>query len=68
MDELLSELRNATDFTLMLNEATDEGNHSELFLITRLVDETTVKNVFLDLLSLPRGNAIPSLVQFIDIL
>ena len=64
----MSELRNATDFTLMLNEATDEGNHSELFLITRLVDETTVKNVFLDLLFFPRGNAIPSLVQFIDIL
>ena len=41
----------------MLNEAIDEGNHSELFLITRLVDETTVKKVFLDLLSLPRGNA-----------
>ena len=39
-------LRNATDSTLMLDEATDEENHSKISLITRLVDGATVKNVF----------------------
>ena len=56
-DKSLTELRNATDFTLMLEETTDEGNRSELFLIAKLVDGTTVKNVFLDLLCLSRGDA-----------
>ena len=50
-------LRNATDSTLMLDEATDEENHSEISLITRLVDGATVKNVFLDLLCLSQGDA-----------
>ena len=56
-DKLLTKLRNTTDFSLMFDEATDEGNHSELSLTTRLVEGTRVKNVFLDLLCLPQGDA-----------
>ena len=41
--------RDATDFTLLLDESTDEANRSELALIARLVDEKEVKNAFLDL-------------------
>ena len=38
-EKTLSELRDATDFTLLLDESTDEANRSELALIARLVDE-----------------------------
>ena len=56
-DKSLTELRNATDFMLMLDQAMDNGNRSELSLIARLVDGTTVKNVFLDFLCLSPGDA-----------
>ena len=61
-DKSLTELRNATDFMLILDKATDKGNHSELSLITRLVDGTTVKNVFLDFYVFLGEMLIPSLV------
>ena len=56
-EKTLSELRDATDFTLLLDESTDEANRSELALLARLVDGIEVKNVFLDLIRLKRRDA-----------
>ena len=40
------------NYTLLLDEATDESNRSELSLIARIVESGEVHNLFLSLLEL----------------
>ena len=46
------------DYTLLLDESTDNANRSELSLIVRIVDEDgRIHNQFLSLIQLPRCDA-----------
>ena len=40
------------NYTLLLDEATDESNRSELFLIARILESGEVYNLFLSLLQM----------------
>jgi len=53
----IKEVIECEDFTLLLDESTDESNRSELSLIVRTVKNGTVLNHFLELLQLRRGDA-----------
>ena len=57
-DLTVNELRQADDFTIMLDEATEANTQrSELSLMARYVRDGTVYISFLDLLNLDRGDA-----------
>ena len=45
------------NYTLLLDEATDESNRSELSLIVRIVESCEVHNLVLSLLELCRSEA-----------
>ena len=45
------------NYTLLLDEATDESNRSKLFLITRVVESAEVHDHFLSLLEIHRCDA-----------
>ena len=45
------------NYTLLLDEATDESNRSELSLIVRIVESGEVHNLVLSLLELCRSDA-----------
>ena len=55
--ETISDVKNCSDFTLLLDESTDESNRSELSLFARIVKDGKVVNHFLDLLHLSRCDA-----------
>ena len=47
-NEALQKVRDSEQFTIMLDESTDEANRSELAVIARVVDENgNVENHFL---------------------
>ena len=53
----VNELKTCNEFTLLLDESTDEANRSELSLIVRMIRDGKIENHFLDLLQLNRGDA-----------
>ena len=53
----VNELKTCNEFTLLLDESTDEANRSELSLIVRMIKDGKIENHFLDLLQLNRGDA-----------
>ena len=53
----VNELKTCNEFTLLLEESTDEANRSELSLIVRMIRDGKIENHFLDLLQLNRGDA-----------
>ena len=55
--ETLEKMKTFNDFTLLLDEATDESNRAELSLIARVIENGEVQNKFLDLLPLRRCDA-----------
>ena len=56
--ETLEKIRQAENYTLLLDESTDNANRSELSLIARIVDENgCIQNHFLSLIQLPRCDA-----------
>ena len=55
--ETISDVKNCSDFTLLLDESTDESNRSELSLFARIVKDGKVVNHFLNLLHLSRCDA-----------
>ena len=52
----VNELKTCNNFTLLLDESTDEANRSELLLIVRMIKDGKIENHFLDLLQLDRGD------------
>ena len=52
--ETISDVKNCSDFTLLLDESTDESNRFELSLFARIVKGGKVVNHFLNLLHLSR--------------
>ena len=52
----VNELKTCNEFTLLLDESTDEANRSELSLIVRMIKDGKIENHFLDLLQLNRGD------------
>ena len=52
-----ADVKNCSDFTLLLDESTDESNRSELSLFARIVKNGKAVNHFLDLLHLSRCDA-----------
>ena len=65
-EETLEELKQCQDFTLLLDESTDETNRSELCLQVRIVKEGEIQNRFLDLLQLRRGDALTIFETIVD--
>ena len=55
--ETISDVKNCSNFTLLLDESTDESNRSELSLFARIVKHGKVVNHFLNLLHLSRCDA-----------
>ena len=53
-DETIKKMKEHENYTLLLDEATDESNRSELSLIARAVESGEVHNLFLSLLELRR--------------
>ena len=53
-DEKIKNMKEHENYTLLLDEATDESNRSELYLIARVVESCEVHNLFLSLLELRR--------------
>ena len=51
-DETIKKMKEHENYTLLLDEATDESNRSELSLIARVVESGEVHNHFLSLLGL----------------
>ena len=64
--ETLEELKQCQDFTLLLDESTDESNRSALCLQVRIVKEGENQNHFLDLLQLRRGDALTIFETIVD--
>ena len=56
-DETIKKMKEHENYTLLLDEATDESNRSELSLIARVVESGEVHNLFLSLLELCRCDA-----------
>ena len=56
-DDAMKKMKEHENYTLLLDEATDESNRSELSLIARVVESGEVHNLFLSLLELHRCNA-----------
>ena len=54
--QTVKEISKQEHYTLLLDEATDESNRSELSLIARVVENSEIKNHFLSLLELWRGD------------
>ena len=52
----VNELKTCNEFTLLLDESTDEANRSELSLIVRMIKDGKTENHFPDLLQLNRGD------------
>ena len=44
--ETLEKMKTFNDFTLLLDEATDESNRAELSLIARVIEDGEVQNKF----------------------
>ena len=57
-EETLEEIKKYQDFTLLLDESTDESNRSELYLQVRIVKEGKIQNYFLQLLQLRQGDVL----------
>ena len=53
-DETIKKMKEHENFTLLLDEATDESNRSELSLIARVVESGEVHNLYLSLLEFGR--------------
>ena len=58
-----NESKTCNEFTLLLDESTDEANGSELSLIARMIKDGKIKNHFLDLLQLNRGDAVSDFLR-----
>ena len=56
-DEAIRKMKEHQNYTLLLDEATDESNTSKLSLIARVVESDEVHNLFLRLLELRRCDA-----------
>ena len=56
-DETSKNMKEHENYTLLLDEATDESNRSELSLIARVVESGEVHNLFLSLFGLCRCDA-----------
>ena len=56
-DETIKKTKEHENYTLLLDEATDESNRSELSLIAHVVESGEVHNLFLNLLELCRFDA-----------
>ena len=56
-DETIKKMKEHENYTLLLNEATDESNRSKLSLIARVVESGEVHNLSLSLLELRRCDA-----------
>ena len=56
-DETIKKMKEHENYTLLLDEATDESNRSELSLIAHVVESGEVHNLFLNLLELCRFDA-----------
>ena len=56
-DETIKKMKEHENYTLLLDEATDESNRSELSLIAHVVVSGEVHNLFLSLLELRRCDA-----------
>ena len=56
-DETIRKMKEHENYTLLLDEATDESNTSKLSLIARVVESDEVHNLFLRLLELRRCDA-----------
>ena len=65
-EETLEELKKCQDFSLLLNELTDESNRSEPCLQVRIVKKGELQNHFLELLQLRRGDALTIFETIID--
>ena len=50
--EAIKKMKENENYSLLLDEATDESNRSELSLIARIVESGEVHNLFLSLLEL----------------
>ena len=55
--EAIKKMKENENYSLLLDEATDESNRSELSLIARIVESGEVHNLFLSLLELWRSDA-----------
>ena len=55
--EAIKKMKEHENYTLLLDEATDESNRSELSLIVRIVESGEVHNLVLSLLELYRSDA-----------
>ena len=68
-NEALKKVRDAEQFTIMLDESTDEANRAELAVIARVVDSNgEVENHFLTLLQLSRCDALTIFTAVYDYL
>ena len=68
-NEALQKVRDSEQFTIMLDESTDEANRSELAVIARVVDENgNVENHFLKLIQLSRCDALTIFTAVYDYL
>ena len=56
-DETIRKMKEHENYTLLLDEATDESNTSKLSLIARVLESDEVHNLFLRLLELRRCDA-----------
>ena len=56
-DETIKKMKEHENYTLLLDEATDESNRSEISLIARVVEAGKVHNPFPSLLELQRCDA-----------
>ena len=65
-EETLEEIKKYQDFTLLLDESTDESNRSELYLQVRIVKEGKIQNYFLELLQLRQGDFLTIFETIID--
>ena len=65
-EETLEEIKKYQDFTLLLDESTDESNRSELYLQVRIVKEGKIQNHFIELLQLRQGDSLTIFETIID--
>ena len=56
-DEIIKKMKEHENYTLLLDEVTDESNRSELSLIAHVVESGEVHNLFLSLFALWRCDA-----------
>ena len=56
-EEIVNEVKECDNFSILMDECTDEANRSELSVFTWLVKNGKIKNHFMELIYLPRCSA-----------